>query len=73
VHELSYIDHACLDLLASWEKDLRADGGELVLDWDALNGLFRERNRRNGANGEKVRKDRGSEEPIADVGLRPAE
>ncbi|WP_363351557.1 SulP family inorganic anion transporter [Methylocystis echinoides] len=73
VHELSYIDHACLDLLASWEKDLRADGGELVLDWDALNGLFRERNRRNGANGEKARKDSSSEEPIADVGLRPAE
>jgi MFS superfamily sulfate permease-like transporter len=73
VHDLSYIDHACLDLLASWEKDLRADGGELVLDWEELNGLFRERNRRNGANGEKARKDRGNEEPLADVGLRPAE
>ncbi|MGE4174196.1 MAG: SulP family inorganic anion transporter, partial [Methylocystis sp.] len=43
LNELKYIDHACLDLLASWEAQLRADGGELALDWDALHGLFRER------------------------------
>jgi MFS superfamily sulfate permease-like transporter len=45
LNELSYIDHASLDLLASWDEQLRNDGGELVLDWDALHGLFRERAR----------------------------
>lgn len=44
LNELSYIDHACLDLLANWDQQLSADGGELVLDWDALHGLFRGRN-----------------------------
>jgi MFS superfamily sulfate permease-like transporter len=43
LNELTYIDHACLDLLASWDEQLRSDGGELALDWDALHGLFRER------------------------------
>lgn len=43
LNELSYIDHACLDLLMNWERQLRAAGGELLLDWDALHGLFRER------------------------------
>ncbi|HEY8124394.1 MAG TPA: SulP family inorganic anion transporter, partial [Methylocystis sp.] len=45
LNELTYIDHACLDLLASWEEQLRSAGGELVLDWDALHGLFREQAR----------------------------
>jgi MFS superfamily sulfate permease-like transporter len=45
LNELTYIDHACLDLLASWDEQLRSDGGELALDWDALHGLFRERAR----------------------------
>lgn len=49
LNELSYIDHACLDLLASWDEQLRNDGGELVLDWDALHGLFRERARQTPA------------------------
>jgi hypothetical protein len=35
-----------------------------------IHDLFRERNRRNGATGEKVRKDRGYEVAIADAGLR---
>lgn len=43
LNELTYIDHACLDLLANWDEQLRSGGGELVLDWDALHGLFRER------------------------------
>jgi MFS superfamily sulfate permease-like transporter len=40
---LSYIDHACLDLLANWERQHEDAGGELYLDWDTLHGLFRER------------------------------
>jgi MFS superfamily sulfate permease-like transporter len=33
---LSYIDHACLDLLMSWAKGHEASGGRLVLDWESL-------------------------------------
>jgi MFS superfamily sulfate permease-like transporter len=40
---LSYIDHACLDLLVNWEQQFEASGGELVLDWETLRGLFNER------------------------------
>ncbi|MCX7898624.1 MAG: STAS domain-containing protein, partial [Methylocystis sp.] len=46
LNELSYIDHACLDLFMNWERQFGASGGELVLDWDALHGLFREGVRR---------------------------
>lgn len=37
---LSYIDHACLDLLANWAKQHEGTGGVLVLDWDSLHGRF---------------------------------
>lgn len=37
---LSYIDHACLDLLMNWAKQHESTGGKLVLDWDLLNGRF---------------------------------
>jgi len=39
-HELSFIDHACLDILVNWEKQHTETGGELVIDWDALHGIF---------------------------------
>lgn len=39
--ELSYIDHACLDLLTNWEKQHEAQGGSLVIDWDGLHARFR--------------------------------
>jgi MFS superfamily sulfate permease-like transporter len=37
---LSYIDHACLQLLTDWEKQHEAAGGRLVLDWDVLRARF---------------------------------
>jgi hypothetical protein len=40
--DLSYIDHACLDLLMNWEKQHRAQGGTLVVDWDGLTARFRD-------------------------------
>lgn len=40
VHELTFIDHACLDLLVNWEQQHKAAGGELVLDWKSLHGIF---------------------------------
>jgi len=38
--ELTFIDHACLDLLVNWEQQHRAAGGELVIDWETLHGVF---------------------------------
>ena len=37
---LSYIDHACLDLLMNWAKQHEQTGGKLVLDWESLHGRF---------------------------------
>jgi MFS superfamily sulfate permease-like transporter len=39
--KLSYIDHACLDLFMNWEKQHKATGGSLVIDWDSLTAKFR--------------------------------
>jgi MFS superfamily sulfate permease-like transporter len=36
---LRHIDHACLNLLRSWQKLHEASGGHVHLDWDKLNGL----------------------------------
>lgn len=38
--ELDLIDHACLNLLLSWEKQHEATGGCLVLDWEGLAARF---------------------------------
>ncbi len=37
---LSYIDHACLDLLMNWAKQHEQTGGKLILDWESLHGRF---------------------------------
>lgn len=37
---LSYIDHACLELLMTWAKQHENTGGKLILDWDRLHGRF---------------------------------
>lgn len=44
--QLSYIDHACMDLLVNWEEQHKSTGGELSMDWGALHGLFRNKTRR---------------------------
>jgi MFS superfamily sulfate permease-like transporter len=41
-HELTYIDHACLDLLVNWEQQHQAAGGELVIDWSTLHAVFQQ-------------------------------
>jgi MFS superfamily sulfate permease-like transporter len=41
LENLTYIDHACLDLLMNWEKEHTAMGGSLVIDWDTLTARFR--------------------------------
>ncbi len=41
---LSYIDHACLDLLMNWAKQHEGTGGTLVIDWESLHNSFRLKN-----------------------------
>ncbi len=41
--QLDYIDHACLDLLANWEKQHEITGGTLYVDWAGLEGRLRDR------------------------------
>lgn len=36
VEEVSFIDHACLDLLTNWKQQHQSLGGQLVHDWDTL-------------------------------------
>ena len=36
VEEVSFIDHACLDLLTNWKQQHQNCGGQLVLDWESL-------------------------------------
>lgn len=37
---LTYIDHACLDLLIGWAPQHASFGGELILDWSELHARF---------------------------------
>jgi MFS superfamily sulfate permease-like transporter len=46
--QLSYIDHACLDLLMNWRKQHEGTGGSLLIDWDSLTARFREFGKTNG-------------------------
>jgi MFS superfamily sulfate permease-like transporter len=36
LEELSYVDHACFELIRDWERQREASGGRLVLEWDEL-------------------------------------
>jgi MFS superfamily sulfate permease-like transporter len=47
--DLGYIDHACLELLLSWERQYRAAGGSLTIDWQSLEARFRQPLPRAGA------------------------
>lgn len=46
--DLAYIDHACLDLLTNWDKQHRATGGTLTVDWATLEGKHHERHGKRG-------------------------
>lgn len=43
IGELNYIDHACIDLLASWDRQHRASGGSLTIEWDELEQKYHSR------------------------------
>jgi MFS superfamily sulfate permease-like transporter len=33
---LTYLDHACMELLTSWSRQHEASGGKVLVDWDTL-------------------------------------
>lgn len=41
IEQLEYIDHACFDLLMSWEKRQEASNGQFIIDWGTLSAKFR--------------------------------
>lgn len=41
LHNLDYVDHACLELLMDWAKQHETTGGRLVIDWESLHASFR--------------------------------
>mgnify|MGYP002378468314 CR=1 FL=1 len=43
VEDLDYIDHACIDLLTGWDRQHRAAGGSLTIEWDKLAAKYRAR------------------------------
>lgn len=45
LEDVDYIDHACLDLLMTWDKQHRASGGSLVIDWGTIGAMYRDRRR----------------------------
>jgi MFS superfamily sulfate permease-like transporter len=51
---LTYIDHACLDLLMNWAKQHEGTGGTLVIDWDSLHADFHSKPYRNVRVGQKT-------------------
>ncbi|MEM1062596.1 MAG: solute carrier family 23 protein [Planctomycetota bacterium] len=42
LHDLVYIDHACLELLTNWADRHKKQGGSLVLDWESMHAKFKE-------------------------------
>ncbi len=52
--DLSFIDHACLQLLTSWEKQHQASGGRMFLDQDGLRARFDQTASRREADGERL-------------------
>ena len=43
--ELDYIDHACLEVISSWEKQRKERSAKTVIAWDELMEKYRSRNR----------------------------
>jgi len=43
IQNLSYVDHACLDAISTWEKQRNARGTKTVVEWDELMAKYRTR------------------------------
>ena len=53
-NHLSYIDHACLDLISNWSKQHEQTGGSLVIDWATLEGRFSSPPDKSSRNGDEA-------------------
>lgn len=53
IKHLSYIDHACLDLIANWRKQHVSRSGHVELPWNDLQKRYHERNETPIANTQK--------------------
>lgn len=67
---LDYIDHACLELLMNWDKQHKANGGRLIMDYGSLQAKFDEgrrslgRRRAKKVAGAKANPEAGEEELV---------
>lgn len=43
IDDLDYIDHACIDLLTSWDRQHKASGGSLEIEWEGLTQKYKNR------------------------------
>lgn len=43
IEDLDYIDHACIDLLSSWDRQHKISGGSLEIQWDGLTEKYKNR------------------------------
>jgi MFS superfamily sulfate permease-like transporter len=43
IQDLDYIDHACLDLLTNWDRQHKATGGSLNIEWEELSDKYHQR------------------------------
>lgn len=43
IDDLDYIDHACIDLLTNWDRQHKATGGSLEIEWDGLTQKYHQR------------------------------
>lgn len=59
IHELDYIDHACLDLIASWESRIEREGGRVFIEWGELTGKYHKKNQRVDASAQDLPRETG--------------
>lgn len=43
IDDLDYIDHACIDLLSNWDRQHKATGGSLEIEWEGLSKKYNDR------------------------------
>ena len=43
IQDLDYIDHACIDLLSSWDRQHKISGGSLEIEWEGLTEKYKNR------------------------------
>lgn len=46
LNHLDYVDHACLELLSTWSERYERRGGDVIVEWEELSGLYHLRNRK---------------------------